>query len=424
MSTPEHDVVVVGGGIGGLSTAFALARKGLRVKVLERASEFGEVGAGMQISPNCTRILDSWGLLPEVEALGVLPTSLVMRDAVDGSVLTRLDLDDVRERYGFPYLVIHRSDLHGTLLRACKRAGVELVTDVAVTAYEQLPDGAAAVHASGREEARVIVAADGLHSVARRLLSDDRPVNSAYVAYRGAVPIAEARGKDVSLEDVVVYVGPQRHFVQYPLRQGEMLNQVAVFESPKALAGREDWGTPDELDGAFDGSCPQVTEGLPLMWRDRWWRMFDREPIPTWVLGRIALTGDAAHPPLQYLAQGAVMAIEDAWVLSEHAAAHHTTADHTSADHGPDGSVDWDAALAAYDAVRPEHCRRVLTTARAWGDLWHVDGEQRELRNAYMRARDVHDYSFVDWLYGPTALTPDQEPPMFEPQPLDQATGA
>ena len=254
----------------------------------------------------------------------------------------------------------------------------------------------------------MVIAADGLRSVARPLFSDDQPVNSAYVAYRGAVPISAVEGKDVSLEDVVVYVGPQRHFVQYPLRQGEMLNQVAVFESPKARAGQEDWGTPDELDGAFDGSCAQVTEGLPLMWRDRWWRMFDREPLMHWVQGRLALTGDAAHPPLQYLAQGAVMAIEDAWVLSEHAGAHRL----------PDGSVDWDAALAAYDAVRPEHCRRVLTTARAWGELWHLDGEQRELRNELLRARDVHDYGFVDWLYGPTALTPDQEPPMFEPQPL------
>jgi salicylate hydroxylase len=188
-----------------------------------------------------------------------------------------------------------------------------------------------------------------------------------------------------------------------------MLNQVAVFESPNARAGREDWGTPDELDDAFAGSCSQVTEGLPLMWRDRWWRMFDREPLMHWVQGRVALTGDAAHPPLQYLAQGAVMAIEDAWVISEHAAAHRAAG-------GRD--VDGDAALAAYDAVRPEHCRRVLTTARSWGELWHLGGEQRELRNELLRARDVHDYGFVDWLYGPTALTPDQEPPMFVPQPL------
>jgi 3-hydroxybenzoate 6-monooxygenase len=407
------DAIVVGGGIGGLATAFALTRKGLRVTVLERAAEFGEVGAGMQISPNCTRILDSWGLLEKVEQLGVRPRNLVMRDAVDGSVLTRLDLADTERRYGFPYVVIHRSDLHGTLLQACRDAGVELVTDVKVTGYEQLPDGAAAVHAGGREEAPVVIAADGLSSVARGLLSDDEPVSSAYVAYRGAVPITEVAGKDVSLEDVVVFVGPKCHFVQYPLRQGEMLNQVAVFESPKAVAGLADWGNPDELDDAFAGTCAQVQEGLPLMWRDRWWRMYDRDPITSWVQGRLALTGDAAHPPLQYLAQGAVMAIEDAWVLSEHAGARLV-----------DGRVDWDGALAAYEAVRPEHCRRVVTAARAWGELWHHTDEERELRNEVMRARDVHDYGFVDWLYGPTALTPDQEPPMFEPRPLEHPVRA
>ncbi|AQZ60685.1 Putative n-hydroxybenzoate hydroxylase [[Actinomadura] parvosata subsp. kistnae] len=391
------DVVVVGGGIGGLANALALSRKGLRVRVLERAREFGEVGAGLQIAPNCTRILDHWGLLDEIVSLGVLPEHIVMKDALDGSVLTRLDLHDVERRYGFPYVVIHRSDLHGTLLRACREAGVDLVTSVTVTGYEQAAGGAVAVHEGGREFGRVVIAADGLHSVARRLLSDDEPVSSAYVAYRGAVPFHEVSGLDVHPKDVVVYIGPRCHFVQYPLRQGEMFNQVAVFESPKALAGEAEWGTPDELDAAFEHTCAQVRAGLPLMWRDRWWRMFDRDPIMSWVTGRIALTGDAAHPPLQYLAQGAVMAIEDAWVLSEHAG----------------GNGDWDAVLAAYDAVRPEHCRRVVTTARAWGNLWHHDGDQRLWRNDVLRGRDVHDYTYVDWLFGPTALTPEQEPPMF-----------
>jgi len=167
------DAIVVGGGIGGLANALALSRKGLRVRVLERAAEFGEVGAGLQIAPNCTRILDQWGLLDEVVSLGVVPENIVMRDAVDGSELTRLDLVDARERYGFPYVVIHRSDLHGTLLRACQRAGVDLVTDVAVTAYEHGADAATVVHEGGRETARVVIAADGLHSVARKLVSDD-----------------------------------------------------------------------------------------------------------------------------------------------------------------------------------------------------------------------------------------------------------
>ncbi|MGY1594075.1 FAD-dependent oxidoreductase [Geodermatophilus sp. SYSU D00708] len=412
MSTTP-DVLVVGGGIGGLANALALSRRGLRVRVLERASEFGEVGAGLQIAPNCTRILESWGLLDEVLSLGVQPENLVMRDAVDGSVLTRLDLADARQRYGSPYVVIHRSDLHGTLLRACRAAGVDLVNDVQVTGYEHVDGGVTVVSAGGRETAPVVLAADGLYSVARRLISDDQPVSSAYVAYRGAIPAEQVAEADVSMSDVVLYVGPHCHFVQYPLRRGEMFNQVAVFRSPKALAGEEDWGTPDELDAAFAGACDQVRAGLPLMWRDRWWRMYDRDPIPHWVQGRLALTGDAAHPPLQYLAQGAVMAIEDAWVLSEHVGAQLA-----------EGRLDWDVALAAYDAVRPEHCRRVLTTARAWGELWHLTGAEREDRNHLLRERDVHDYGFVDWLYGPTALTPEQEPPMFTPQPLSAPVGA
>lgn len=110
---------------------------------------------------------------------------------------------------------------------------------------------------------------------------------------------------------MVLYVGPRCHFVQYPLRGGEMFNQVAVFQSPKALAGEEDWGTPDELDAAFEGACEQVQQGLPLMWRDKWWRMFDRDPTTNWVHGRIALLGDAAHPPLQYMAQGAILRARD-----------------------------------------------------------------------------------------------------------------
>jgi 3-hydroxybenzoate 6-monooxygenase len=411
--SPTPDVLVVGGGIGGLANALALSRKGLRVRVLERASRFGEVGAGLQIAPNCTRILDSWGLLDEVLSLGVRPENLVMKDAVDGSVLTRLDLADAKQRYGFPYVVIHRSDLHGTLLRACRDAGVDLVNDVQVTGYEHVPGGVTVVSAGGRETAPVVIAADGLNSVARRLISNDEPVSSAYVAYRGAIPAEQVAEMDVSMSDVVLYVGPHCHFVQYPLRRGEMFNQVAVFQSPKALAGEEDWGTPDELDAAFADTCDQVRAGLPLMWRDRWWRMYDRDPIMNWVQGRLALTGDAAHPPLQYLAQGAVMAMEDAWVLSEHVGAQLA-----------EGRLDWDAALAAYDAVRPEHCRRVLTTARAWGELWHLTGAEREARNRILRQRDVHDYGFVDWLYGPTALTPEQEPPMFTPQPLGAPVGA
>jgi 3-hydroxybenzoate 6-monooxygenase len=413
----QPDVIVVGGGIGGLSAAFAMTRKGLRVRVLERAAEFGEVGAGIQIAPNCTRILNAYGLLDEAKELGVLPVSMVMKDAVDGTVLTSLDLKDMERRYGSPYMVIHRSDLHGLFLKACQNAGVDLRVSQHVTEYETLPargstgpSGARVWLADGTiHGARLVVAADGLHSAARRQLVGDEPVNSAYVAYRGAVPMEKVRENNISQADVVVYVGPRCHFVQYPLRGGEMFNQVAVFESPKAVAGQEDWGTPDELDAAYAGLTENIRNGLPLIRRDRWWRMFDRDPIMTWVYGRIALLGDAAHPPLQYIAQGAIMAIEDGYVLAEHLAANPI--DWTE--------PDWDGALAAYQAVRPEHCRRVLETSRAWGTLWHLDGEKRERRNEILRARATTDYSFVDWLYSITALTPAEEPEMFHPIPLE-----
>lgn len=409
------DAIVVGGGIGGLSTAYALTRTGLSVRVLEQAPAFGEVGAGIQLAPNCTRILDDYGLLEEAKALGVVPKAMVMRDAVDGTELTRLDLVDLERRYGFPYLVIHRSDLHGLFLRACERVGVDLLTDAHVTAYENTDDGARVTLADGTvHEAPVVIAADGLHSVARALLVDDEPVSSAYVAYRGTVPVAETTGRPVDLSEVVVYVGPGCHFVHYGLRGGELLNQVAVFESPKARAGEEDWGTPDELDAAFEGTCAAVREGIPHMWRDKWWRMYDRDPILTWIHGRIALLGDAAHPPLQYMAQGAIMAIEDGWVLAQHVARLQAGT----------GGVDWDAALAAYEAVRPEHCRRVVTAARAWGELWHLEGLAREKRNAVLRAREVHDYTYTDWVYGPTALAPEDEPAMYPLVPLDRAAAA
>jgi salicylate hydroxylase len=418
------DVIVVGGGIGGLSAAFALARKGRSVRVLERSAEFGEVGAGIQVAPNCTRILNSYGLLDEAKALGVLPVSMVMKDALDGTVLTSLDLKDMERRYGTPYMVIHRSDLHGLFLKACQNAGVDLRTGQHVTGYENTQGGARVRLADGTAQpALLVIAADGLHSVARGQLVGDEPVNSAYVAYRGAVPMEQARENNISESDVVVYVGPRCHFVQYPLRGGDMFNQVAVFESAKARAGEEDWGTPDELDAAFAPATGNVRKGLPLMRRDRCWRMFDRDPIMTWVYGRIALLGDAAHPPLQYIAQGAIMAIEDGYVLAEHLAGNPVDRDGAGIGSAGIDGAGIDRALAAYQAVRPEHCRRVVTASRDWGTLWHLDGEKRERRNAILRARDPRDYSFVDWLYSITARTPAEEPPIFQTIPLDGTGG-
>jgi 3-hydroxybenzoate 6-monooxygenase len=385
----DVDAVVVGGGIGGLGSALALARAGYAVRVLEQEPEFGEVGAGLQMAPNATRLLRSWDLLDEVVDLGVTPRRLVMRDALDGDELTHLDLAGTARRYGAPYVVIHRGDLHAILLRGCREAGVDLVTDAAVHDVELAPDHAVAVGERRRDAGGIVLAADGLGSRLRAKLSDDEPVSSAYVAYRGALPLADLPDTSgLALDDVVVYIGPGCHFVQYPLRRGEMFNQVAVFRSPKALAGEEDWGTPDELDAAFAGTCDRIHEALPNLWRNRWWRMYDREPITEWVDGRMALIGDAAHPMLQYLAQGACQALEDAAQLAEQATKARSAE-----------GTDWDRALAAYAEIRTARTARVQRTARQWGDLWHCDGLFRATRNALLRDRDPGDYRYIDWLY-------------------------
>ena len=313
----HSDVVVVGGGIGGLSCGYALASAGRQVRVLEQSPAFGELGAGLQLGPNATRILREWGLLDEVVAAGVLPRRLVLKDALDGSELTHLDLgQDFLRRYGAPYVVIHRSDLLDILYRACQRAGVDLVTNARVLRVESGAETAAAVTDAATHAGALVLAADGLWSTLRANFSDDEPVCSGYVAYRGAIPLSEAADLgELSLEDVVVYFGPGCHFVQYPLRQGDLLNQVAVFASPAYQRGEDDWGGPDELEAVFSRCCAQVRSGTAKLERERRWPMFDRLPVSNWVQGRLALTGDAAHPMLQYLAQGACQAIEDAWTL-------------------------------------------------------------------------------------------------------------
>jgi 3-hydroxybenzoate 6-monooxygenase len=356
------------------------------------------------MAPNATRILRSWGLLDEVVARGVLPRRLVMRDAVDGRELSHLDLADVDRRYGAPYVVIHRSDLHAILVRACRAAGVDLVTDAVVTEVEHGDGQAVAVSTGRRDAGALVLAADGLNSALRGRLSGDDPVSSAYVVCRGAVPTETiADTADLALDDVVFYVGPHCHLVQYPLRRGEIFNQVAVFRSPRALAGEPDWGTPDELDAAFAGTCDLVRAALPNLWRDRWWRMFDREPITNWVDGRLALTGDAAHPMLQYLAQGACQALEDADCLAGMVGKHGggMAGKHEGGTAGGTaGGTDWDGALRGYAEVRTVRTARVQRTARDWGELWHCDGLFRSVRNAMLADRDPGDYRYIDWLYG------------------------
>lgn len=381
-----QDVVVVGGGIGGLAAALALRLQGQSVRLLERAAEFGEVGAGLQLAPNATRILREWGVLDQVLAAGVEPQRIVLRDAVGGEELTHLDLgEEFRTRYGAPYVVVHRSDLHRILVEACRDAGVRLETGRQVERVDSTDGGAFTYCADGSAFASdVVLGVDGLNSTLRNGIVGDQPVASGYVAYRGAVPVEEMPA-GVNLDEVVAWVGPTCHLVQYALRQRQMVNQVAVFRSPAFDRGESDWGGPEELDDAFRHCCEQVRNGLGSLWRDRRWQMHDREPADNWLSGRLLLLGDAAHPVLQYLAQGACQALEDAATLASEATKH---------------GGDWPAALHATQQARLPRTARVQRNARTWGDIWHIDGVGRLLRNELLTKRDPRDYTHIDWLYG------------------------
>ncbi|MDQ1626696.1 MAG: 3-hydroxybenzoate 6-monooxygenase [Actinomycetota bacterium] len=389
MSGSSTELLVVGGGIGGLTTGLTAARSGRPVRVLERSAEFGEVGAGIQLAPNATRILHELGLLEEIREVGVLPRRLVLADAMGGGELGALDLTDFVERYGAPYVVMHRSDLLDILVRACQAAGVALETRADARTLVDDGAGVDVGCADGRTfRGTAVVAADGLHSRTRALFSDDETIGSGYVAYRGAVPMDQV-SRHADLRDVVAWVGPGLHLVQYPLRSGRFYNQVAVFRSRAFGRGEPDWGNPTELDEQFARCCDHVRESTPLLGRDNRWPMYDRVPIPTWVTGRIGLLGDAAHPMLQYLAQGACQAIEDAWTLGAALRRHA----------GPSGDG-VEAALLAYQAVRVPRTARVQRTARTWGEMWHVDGVGRLLRDELLRRRADDDHTYVEWLYG------------------------
>jgi salicylate hydroxylase len=386
----RHDWLVVGGGIGGLSAALALARGGQAVHVLERAAEFAEIGAGLQIGANATRTMARLGVLAQAEDVAVHPGRGLLMDACTGEMLTAIEDGQLyRQRYGYPYLVMHRGDLLSILLQACEDTGlVTFGTGKNVIAVAADGGGGQVTCDDGSTyEAAAIIGADGLRSAVRQLVDTSEPIVSGYVAYRGTMPIGEVSG-GIAPGDVVVWIGPGMHLVQYPVRRGELYNQVAVFRSSAWEAGAEEWGTPAELDDKFSVACTPVREAVSVIGRDRSWPIYERDPLPTWRSGRAILIGDAAHPMLQYLGQGACQAMEDAWCLAEQVAVH-----------GPaPGGLD--KALRRFEEIRLPRTTRCQLTARSWGQVWHTaDPVTVNLRNRVLRARAFDDYSDVGWLY-------------------------
>jgi len=387
-------VAVIGGGIGGLTAALALLRAGFDVRVHEQSRAVSTVGAGIQLAPNCTRILHRLGVLPAIERLAFAPDTIEFRRWDDGTLLSSTPLGGgIAAGYGAPYLHAHRSDLVAVLADAVGDDRIETgrrcvgIRSDGVGAEILFADGGAAA-------ADVVVGADGIHSMVREsLFGPEQPRFTGHVAYRGLVP-AERLGH-LDLEPTcVVRLGPGAHFVHYFVSAGRLHNVVCVVEEDSWT--RESWtdtADPDELRTAFAGWDPVVRGIIEALDRPLKWALFDRPPLPRWSGGAVTLLGDACHPMLPYGAQGAAQAIEDAAVLATCLA---------DADRR-----DLPGALTRYETIRRGRATRVQQMSRANGERFHLpDGPDQLARDAAMRS------SFglspdIDWLYGHDPMVPE-----------------
>jgi salicylate hydroxylase len=381
-------LIIAGGGIGGLAAAYVLARDGHRVTVLEQSAAFGEIGAGIQLGPNIFRMFEYLGLTRAIEDVAFFPAGLGMNDVRTGEKVVRVPLGDTaRAAYGFPYGVIYRADLHQVFLDACKALpGITLRTSSKVESVSQDGTGVRARLASGDTiEGDALVGADGLWSRIREsVVGDGKPRVSGHIAYR-AVLKREDVPAHLWSDDVLLWGGEKTHLVHYPLRRGELFNLVAVFHSNKYDEGWNTFGDTAELTERFAQAVPQVRELLGKIETWKMWVLCDREPVKNWTDRRVTLLGDAAHPMLQYLAQGAGQAIEDAVVLGE--ALKFTNGDVQS-------------ALQKYQQARYLRTGRVQLTARFYGDIYHAAGVQRELRNRmFQGGQESAGFAGLKWMY-------------------------
>lgn len=386
--TQKTPFLISGGGIGGLAAALVLAQDGHPVTVLEQAPGFGEIGAGIQLGPNIFRMFDYLGLTEAINRVAFFPPGLGMNDVRTGEKVVRVPLGDIaRATYGFPYGVIYRADLHQVFLDACRaQPHVTLRTAARVESFTQTDDTVSVQLAGGETlQAAALIGADGMWSRIREVIvGDGKPRVSGHIAYRAVLKREEVPAHLWS-DDVTLWGGEKTHLVHYPLRRGELFNLVAVFHSTKYDEGWNTFGDTAELNERFALACPQVRELLGKIETWKMWVLCDREPVKNWTDRRITLLGDAAHPMLQYLAQGAGQAIEDAVVLRE---ALRFTRDNVT------------LAFQKYQQTRYLRTGRVQLTARFYGDIYHAAGVQRELRNQmFQSGTESAGFAGLKWMY-------------------------
>jgi len=388
----KQPIVIAGGGIGGLAAALRCAAPEAMVHVIERAQAFSEVGAGIQIGPNVTRILKAWGLDKAVQSVAAFPDFLRIRQAHSGAQTGQLRLGVTAvARYGAPYATVHRADLHGVLLQAVQeQTRVQLILNQDVTGYAQHTDGVSVQLANGEPMmAKALVGADGLWSKLRaQMLGDTAPHFTGHLAYRAMLLQSELPAA-LRTQNVTVWMGPRLHVVQYPVRRGEQLNLVAIVHGP-APSDMTLWdhaANAADLARALGDVCGDLKALIEAVPAWRLWPLCDRVPMRgahQQAQGAVALLGDAAHPMRPYMAQGAGMAIEDADALGQCLAMP---------------GADVPAKLAHYAQLRWQRNARVQQRAIRNGQIFHAQGLLRWGRDTSMRllGEGLLD---VPWLYG------------------------
>jgi 2-polyprenyl-6-methoxyphenol hydroxylase-like FAD-dependent oxidoreductase len=374
--------LIAGGGIGGLAAALALAAKGYRAHVLEQAPEFKEIGAGLQLGPNSWRCLRALGAEAAAKPLAVFPGALVIRDGVDGKEVLSIPLAGFEHRFGAPYALIHRADLLNVLLETAKASpSITLQSSAQVKSFRDDGEGVTVTTSDGRQyRGAALIGADGLWSNIRtQIVNDGKPRVSGHIAYRAVLSASEVPER-LQHWNMVLWAGPKCHMVYYRLRGGELFNLVAVFHSARYEEGWNSYGDPEELHRRFENLCDDVKLMLKKIAEWRMWVLCDREPVKNWSKGRVTLLGDAAHPMLQYLAQGSGMAMEDSLCLARCL----------------DESSSIEEAFAKYPLARYLRTGRVQLTARVYGEFYHAEGVVRDLRNDFVKNLG---YEGLSWVY-------------------------
>ncbi len=386
-------ILIAGGGIGGLAAALALAQKGIPSLVLERSSRFGEIGAGIQLGPNAFHCFDRLGVGPAARGMAVYIDSLRLMDALADGEICHIDLGEkFRTHFGNPYAVVHRGDLHGVLLQGCRdHALIDLQSGAEVTGYDQDDKGVVAKLANGETvRGRALIGADGLWSnVRRQVVGDIPPRVSGHTTYRSVIP-TEQMAEDLRWNAATLWAGPKCHIVHYPLSGWKVFNLVVTYHNhaPEPVAGKP---VPvEEVRKGFTHVCERAQDIIRHGKDWHMWVLCDRDPVERWLDGRVALLGDAAHPMMQYMAQGACMAMEDAVCLADSLSKTQTL----------------EAGLTTYRDRRVLRTARVQLMSRAMGDhVYHPDGPHAALRNAMMSAKSQDQWlDTLDWLYGGNGL--------------------